>query len=300
MIEGIRNSKAKKFVFEHNNLEDLEAKLASVALHQPKIIAFESVYSIYGSIAPLDRICDLAEQYGALILLNEVHGVGIYGPRGAGIAEHLDWSRPSSQACVSSRVHIIIGSLGKAFGNVGGYVAGSAKLVDFIRSFAPGYKFTTTLPPHVIAGATAAVELLKVDSSQRIAQQHSVRKTKHLLRDLNIPVISVPSHVVPIHVGNGELAKAITAKLLIDDRIHIQAITYPAVAFGEERLRITPTTLHTDELVEQLGYSLARVWKEFGAPTSSDWAARGEGGLLRIRWNKCGKMNSWSGKGNGT
>lgn len=284
MIEGIRNSKSAKLIFEHNSMTDLEAKLASIPVSQPKIIAFESVYSIYGSIAPIDRICDLAKQYGALTLVNEVHGVGIYGRRGGGITDHLDWSSPeSTQLGVVPRVDIIVGSLAKAFGNIGGYVVGSAKFVNILRSFALEFKFTTTLPPHVIAGATAAVELLKCDSSQRIAHQHAVRKTKLLLRDLDIPVISGPSHIVPVHIGNAELANAITDKLLVEDGIYIQAINYPAVAVGGERLRITPTPLHTDESIERLGSLLTAIWKELKVPTLSE-CVKGSEGQDRDRW----------------
>ena len=275
MIAGIRHSKAQKLIFKHNNLEDLEAKLASLPLDQPKIIAFESVYSMCGSIAPIEQICDLAEKYGAITFLDEVHAVGMYGIRGAGVAEHLDWSRDSSSRSVMSRVDIITGTLGKAYGNVGGYIAGSAKLVDTVRSLAPGFIFTTSLPPHVMAGATAAVEYQKQTLSDRIAQQLAVRKTKQLLADLDIPVVPGPSHIVPVLIGDAALAKAASDKLLQDEGVYVQAINYPTVAVGEERLRVTPTPGHTDELIQQLGQSMKRVWKELGVPTVSDWAARG-------------------------
>jgi 5-aminolevulinate synthase len=275
MIAGIRHSKAQKMIFKHNNLEDLEAKLSSLPSNQPKIIAFESVYSMCGSIAPIEQICDLAEQYGAITFLDEVHAVGMYGSCGAGVAEHLDWSRDPNTRSVMSRVDIITGTLGKAYGNVGGYIAGSAKLVDTVRSLAPGFIFTTSLPPHVMAGATAAVEYQKQNLSDRVAQQLAVRKTKQLLADLDIPVVPGPSHIVPVLIGDAALAKAASDKLLHDEGVYVQAINYPTVAVGEERLRVTPTPGHTDELIQQLGQSMKRVWRELGVPTVSDWIAMG-------------------------
>lgn len=275
MIAGIRHSKAQKMIFKHNDLEDLEAKLASLPRKQPKIIAFESVYSMCGSIAPIEQICDLAEKYGAITFLDEVHAVGMYGKRGAGIAEHLDWNRSPTSRSVMSRVDIISGTLGKAFGNVGGYIAGSSNLVDTIRSLAPGFIFTTSLPPHVMAGATAAVEFQKGAMSQRIAQQIAVRKTKQMLADLDIPVIPGPSHIVPVLIGNAALAKEVSDALLHEEGVYIQAINYPTVGVGEERLRITPTPGHTNELIEKLGLSMKRVWRKLNVPTVSDWTAMG-------------------------
>lgn len=275
MIAGIRHSKAQKLIFKHNNLEDLEQKLASLPRDQPKIIAFESVYSMCGSIAPIEQICDLAEKYGAITFLDEVHAVGMYGSRGAGVAEHLDWNRPPTSRSVMDRVDIITGTLGKAFGNVGGYIAGSAKLVDTVRSLAPGFIFTTSLPPHVMAGATAAVDFQKGTLSERIAQQLAVRKTKAMLAALDIPVVPGPSHIVPVLIGDAALAKKVSDKLLVDEGVYVQAINYPTVAVGEERLRITPTPGHTDELIAKLGESLKRVWKDLGVPTVSEWTKRG-------------------------
>jgi 5-aminolevulinate synthase len=275
MIAGIRHSKAQKLIFKHNNLQDLEEKLASLPRDQPKIIAFESVYSMCGSIAPIEQICDLAEKYGAITFLDEVHAVGMYGSRGAGVAEHLDWSRRAGTRSVMDRVDIITGTLGKAFGNVGGYIAGSAKLVDTVRSLAPGFIFTTSLPPHVMAGATAAVDFQKGTLSERVAQQLAVRKTKAMLAALDIPVVPGPSHIVPVLIGDAALAKKVSDKLLVDEGVYVQAINYPTVAVGEERLRITPTPGHTDELITKLGESMKRVWKELGVPTVSDWTKRG-------------------------
>lgn len=228
-----------------------------------------------GSIAPIEQICDLAEKYGAITFLDEVHAVGMYGSRGAGVAEHLDWHRDASTRSVMSRVDIITGTLGKAFGNVGGYIAGSANFVDSIRSLAPGFIFTTSLPPHVMAGATAAVEYQKNTTADRVAQQLAVRKTKKLLADLDIPVVPGPSHIVPVLIGEAALAKAVSDKLLLDEGVYVQAINYPTVAVGEERLRFTPTPGHTDALIEQLGQSMKRVWSQLGVPTISDWAAKG-------------------------
>jgi len=275
MIAGIRHSRAPKMIFKHNDLADLEAKLASLPLEQPKIIVFESVYSMCGSISPIEKICDLAEQYGAITFLDEVHAVGMYGQRGAGVAEHLDWERSVDKRSVMDRVDIITGTLGKAYGNVGGYIAGSRNLVDTVRSLAPGFIFTTSLPPHVMAGATAAVEYQKQTLSDRIAQQLAVRKTKQLLSELDIPVVPGPSHIVPVLIGDAALAKRVSDKLLHDEGVYVQAINYPTVAVGEERLRFTPTPGHTDELIAQLGESMKRVWKELDVPTVSEWTARG-------------------------
>jgi len=275
MIAGIRHSRAPKMIFKHNDLVDLEAKLASLPLEQPKIIAFESVYSMCGSISPIEKICDLAEKYGAITFLDEVHAVGMYGQRGAGVAEHLDWGRSVDKRSVMDRVDIITGTLGKAYGNVGGYIAGSRNLVDTVRSLAPGFIFTTSLPPHVMAGATAAVEYQKQTLSDRIAQQLAVRKTKQLFSELDIPVVPGPSHIVPVLIGNAALAKTVSDKLLHDEGVYVQAINYPTVAVGEERLRFTPTPGHTDELIAQLGESMKRVWRELDVPTVSEWAALG-------------------------
>jgi 5-aminolevulinate synthase len=297
MIAGMRHSKAEKFIFKHNNLADLESKLASLPVSQPKIIAFESVYSMCGSIAPIEQICDLAEKYGAITFLDEVHAVGMYGPRGAGVAEHLDWSRSLNSRSVMARVDIISGTLGKAFGNVGGYIAGSAKFVDTIRSLAPGFIFTTSLPPHVMAGATAAVEFQKQTLEERIKQQLAVRKTKKVLAECGIPVVPGPSHIVPVLIGDAALAKQVSDKLLADEGIYVQAINYPTVAVGEERLRITPTPGHTDELIYRLGESMKNVWKELQVPTVTDWIARGGragvGVLERNLLIQFGRINSW-------
>ncbi|KAF2404226.1 delta-aminolevulinic acid synthase [Trichodelitschia bisporula] len=278
MIQGIRHSGAKKMVFKHNDLADLEAKLASVAPDVPKIIAFESVYSMCGSIGPIEGICDLAEKYGAITFLDEVHAVGMYGPHGAGVAEHLDYEahlagRP--KGTIMDRCDIITGTLGKAYGCVGGYIAGSAKLVDAIRSLAPGFIFTTTLPPSVMAGAQAAIEYQMEYQGDRRLQQLHTRAVKEALKEKDIPVIPNPSHIIPCLVGSAEIAKQASDILLEDWGIYVQAINYPTVPVGQERLRITPTPGHTREYRDRLVEALDTVWNDLGIKRTSEWAAQG-------------------------
>lgn len=278
MIQGIRHSGAKKMVFRHNDLADLEAKLASLSPDQPKIIAFESVYSMCGSVGPIEAICDLADKYGALTFLDEVHAVGMYGPNGAGVAEHLDFEAHASgrpRGTVMDRVDIITGTLGKAYGCVGGYIAGSAKMVDTIRSLAPGFIFTTSLPPATMAGARAAIEYQMAQPGDRVLQQVHTRALKSKLNSLDLPVISNPSHIVPVLVGDAELAKRASDMLLEDHGIYVQAINYPTVPRGEERLRFTPTPGHTEELQDDLAAALVDVWQKLGIKKTSDWAAQG-------------------------
>ncbi|CAG7959501.1 unnamed protein product [Penicillium salamii] len=284
MIQGIRHSGAKKMVFKHNDLEDLETKLASLPLSTPKIIAFESVYSMCGSIAPIEKIQDLAEKYGALTFLDEVHAVGMYGPHGAGVAEHLDYDKWDSQdtaspqntkGTVQDRIDIITGTLGKAYGSVGGYIAGSAAMVDTIRSLAPGFIFTTSLPPSTMAGANTAIEYLAQEPRERTLQQLHTRAVKKSLNDLDIPVIPNPSHIVPLLVGDAELAKKASDKLLEEHGIYVQAINYPTVPRGEERLRITPTPGHVKPLRDHLVEAVQAVWNDLGLKRTSDWKAQG-------------------------
>ncbi|KAJ6164452.1 hypothetical protein N7470_003124 [Penicillium chermesinum] len=284
MIQGIRHSGAKKMVFKHNDLEDLEVKLASLPANVPKIIAFESVYSMCGSIAPIEKICDLAEKYGAITFLDEVHAVGMYGPHGAGVAEHLDYDIYASQdtatpqstkGTVMDRIDIITGTLGKAYGCVGGYIAGSANLVDTIRSLAPGFIFTTSLPPATMAGADAAIQYQSQQPRDRVLQQLHTRAVKSALKELDIPVIPNPSHIVPLLVGNAEVAKQASDKLLEEHGIYVQAINYPTVPRGEERLRITPTPGHTKELRDHLVKAVDAVWKDLGIKRTSDWQSVG-------------------------
>lgn len=284
MIQGIRHSGAKKMVFKHNDLEDLEAKLASLPLHVPKIIAFESVYSMCGSIAPIEKICDLADKYGAITFLDEVHAVGMYGPHGAGVAEHLDYDIYASQdtanprsikGTVMDRCDIITGTLGKAYGCVGGYIAGSAAMVDAIRSLAPGFIFTTSLPPATMAGADTSIQYQARYKRDRVLQQLHTRAVKEALKELDIPVIPNPSHIVPVLVGDAELAKLASDKLLEEHDIYVQAINYPTVPRGQERLRITPTPGHNKAHRDHLVQALQTVWNELGIRRTSDWKALG-------------------------
>ncbi|KAF3903896.1 hypothetical protein ABW20_dc0109066 [Dactylellina cionopaga] len=278
MIQGIRHSGAKKMVFKHNDLADLEAKLASLPPDVPKIIAFESVYSMCGSVGPIEEICDLADKYGAITFLDEVHAVGMYGPTGAGVAEHLDFEAHATgqpRGTVMDRVDIITGTLGKAYGCVGGYIAGSGLLVDAIRSLAPGFIFTTSLPPSVMAGAKTAIEYQMNYAGDRRMQQIHTREVKDELNSRDIPVIPNPSHIVPLLVGNAELAKKASDRLLDVHGIYVQAINYPTVPVGQERLRITPTPGHTAELQSHLLESLEEVWTTLEIPRTSDWAAKG-------------------------
>ncbi|KAJ5463186.1 hypothetical protein N7475_008130 [Penicillium sp. IBT 31633x] len=284
MIQGIRHSGAKKMVFKHNDMEDLEAKLASLPLGTPKIIAFESVYSMCGSIAPIEKICDLAEKYGALTFLDEVHAVGMYGPHGAGVAEHLDYgiyasqdtaSPQSTKGTVQDRIDIITGTLGKAYGCVGGYIAGSAAMVDTIRSLAPGFIFTTSLPPATMAGADAAIQYQVQQPRDRVLQQLHTRAVKTAFKELDIPVIPNPSHIVPLLVGSAELAKQASDKLLEEHGIYVQAINYPTVPRGEERLRITPTPGHVKHLRDHLVQAVQTVWNDLGLKRTSDWQSQG-------------------------
>ncbi|RWA14013.1 hypothetical protein EKO27_g1107 [Xylaria grammica] len=280
MIAGIRHSKARKIIFEHNNLVDLETKLASLPPGVPKIIAFESVYSMSGSISPIKEICDLADKYGAITFLDEVHAVGMYGPNGAGIAEHLDFDAYSDanfghghpKGTVQDRIDIITGTLGKAFGCVGGYIAGSAKMVDTIRSLAPGFIFTTTLPPSTMAAAQTAIEYQMSTLADRRKQQLHTRATKDALISKGLPVIPNPSHIIPVLVGNAATAKAASDLLLKDWGIYIQAINYPTVPMGEERLRITPTPGHVGKFRDHLVTALDSVWTQLGIKRTSEWA----------------------------
>lgn len=283
MIQGIRHSGAKKVIFKHNDLEDLESKLKMWPRETPKVIAFESVYSMCGSIGPIKEICDLAEKYGALTFLDEVHAVGLYGPRGAGVAEHLDFNAhleagqnsKAIKGSVMDRVDIITGTLGKAYGTVGGYVAGSKNFIDMIRSYAPGFIFTTSLPPATVAGARASVIYQKMHMGDRALKQINVRKVKEKLAAIDIPVVPGPSHIIPVLVGNAGLAKAASDKLLVEHGIYVQAINYPTVAVGEERLRVTVTPRHTSEQIDGLVKALDNVFTELGINRVGDWTKLG-------------------------
>ncbi|KAH0613041.1 uncharacterized protein H6S33_009421 [Morchella sextelata] len=295
MIQGIRHSGAKKLVFKHNDLKDLEEKLQSIPANYPKIIAFESVYSMCGSVGPIKEICDLAEKYGAITFLDEVHAVGMYGPHGAGVAEHLDFEAHAagrSEGTVMDRIDIITGTLGKAYGCVGGYIAGSSLFVDMIRSLAPGFIFTTSLPPATMAGADAAIDYQMHYHGDRRLQQLHTRAVKESLQDRDIPVIPNPSHIVPILVGSAELARQASDSLLEDHGIYVQAINYPTVPVGQERLRITPTPGHTETYRTHLIEALETVWNDLGIKRTSDW--RAEGGLCGVGVDDVKVENIWT------
>ena len=251
MIEGIRHGRCDKVIWRHNDLADLEAKLKSLDPARPKVVAFESVYSMDGDIAPIGRICDLAQRYGALTYLDEVHAVGMYGPRGGGIAERDG---------VLSRVDIIEGTLAKAFGVMGGYVAASAVLIDAIRSTAPGFIFTTSLAPILAAGAVASVCHLKQSSEERTLQQKHAALLKRELSRLGLPVTLSPSHVVPVIVGDPVLCKRLTDRLLAEFQIYVQPINYPTVPKGTERIRLTPGPLHGELEIARLVAALDQLW----------------------------------------
>ncbi|HEX3673312.1 MAG TPA: 5-aminolevulinate synthase [Rhizomicrobium sp.] len=251
MIEGIRRGGAEKKVFKHNDLADLEAQLRVADPDAPKLIAFESVYSMDGDFGPIAGICDLAGKYGAMTFLDEVHGVGLYGPRGAGVA---------ARDGAMHRVDIIEGTLAKAFGVMGGYIAASADLVDCIRSFAPGFIFTTSLPPAITAGVLASVRHLKTSEVERGALHERSARLKRLFAEAGLPVMNSPSHVVPVFVGDAVTCKAVSDALLLDHAIYVQPINYPTVPRGQERLRFTPSPLHTDEMMDALVAALDQVW----------------------------------------
>ncbi|WCR58621.1 MAG: 5-aminolevulinate synthase [Wolbachia endosymbiont of Ctenocephalides felis wCfeF] len=253
MIEGIKSGKRPKYIFRHNDIDHLEQLLKSVGRKTPKIIAFESVYSMDGDIAPLKEICDLADQYNAITYLDEVHAVGMYGPRGGGIAEREG---------LMNRVTVLQGTLSKAFGVMGGYIASSKSLVDVIRSSAPGFIFTTAMSPVLAAAAKASVEHLKSSSVEREKQKQVAEKVKNSLRNAGISFIPTETHIIPIIIGNPELSK-IASKLLFDEHgIYVQHINYPTVPKGTERFRITPTPYHTDEMIRHLTESLVKVFEK--------------------------------------
>jgi 5-aminolevulinate synthase len=257
MIEGVRQSGAEKRIWRHNDVAHLEELLQSVPADRPKLIVFESLYSMDGDIAPIHAICDLAERYGAMTYVDEVHAVGMYGPRGGGIAEREG---------AMERVDVIEGTLAKAFGCMGGYIAASAQLVDAVRSYAPGFIFTTALPPAVCAAATAAIRHLKTSHWERERHQERAARTKAVLEAAGFPILPGDTHIVPVMVGDPEKCKAATDMLLAEHGIYIQPINYPTVPRGLERLRLTPSPYHDDGLIDALAEALVVVWHRLGLP----------------------------------
>ena len=251
MIEGIRHSRAQKVLWRHNDVADLEAKLAALPADVPKIVAFESVYSMDGDICPMREIVEVAEKYGAMTYLDEVHAVGLYGLRGGGISE---------QEGLADRITLIEGTLGKAFGVVGGYVTGSAALCDFIRSFASGFIFTTALPPAVAAAARASIAHLKVSQMERMRQRRQVAKLRAALDAAGIPHMANESHIVPVMIGHPLKTKMIADMLMDGWGIYVQPINYPTVPKGTERLRFTPSPMHSDADIDHLMVALNALW----------------------------------------
>ncbi len=260
MIEGIRHSRADKKIFRHNDVEDLDRLLGELEPQRPKLVAFESVYSMDGDIGPIGDICDIADKYNAMTFLDEVHAVGMYGERGAGVAErdgHMD------------RITVIQGTLAKAFGVVGGYIAGSAALCDFIRSFGSGFIFSTSMPPAVAAGALASVRYLKEHNEIRVAHQERAATLKRRFAEAGIPVMPSLSHIVPVLVGDPVSCKQTSDMLLHGHGIYVQPINYPTVARGTERLRFTPSPLHSDADIDRLIVAIRQVWTALGLKTAA-------------------------------
>ncbi|WP_266033375.1 5-aminolevulinate synthase [Brucella intermedia] len=258
MIEGIRRSGAEKFIFRHNDAAHLDELMSSVDPERPKIVAFESVYSMDGDIAPIAAICDVAEKHGALTYLDEVHAVGLYGKCGGGVAEREG---------LAHRLTVIEGTLAKAFGVMGGYVTGPSLLIDVIRSMADSFIFTTSLCPHLAAGALAAIQHVKAHPEDRDRQAANATRLKAMLRDAGLPVLDTPSHILPVIVGDAHLCRRISERLLAEHAIYVQPINYPTVARGQERLRITPTPFHTEAHMRSLIDALLEVGRDLS------WAA---------------------------
>jgi 5-aminolevulinate synthase len=257
MIQGVRQSGMEKKIFRHNDLAHLRELLAAAGRHRPKLIVFESVYSMDGDIAPIKEICDLAQEFGALTYIDEVHAVGLYGPRGGGIADRDG---------LMDRIDVIEGTLAKGFGTMGGYITANKAIVDAVRSYAPEFIFTTALPPALCAAARASIEHLKASQEERSAHQRQTQLTKEILTEAGLPVLATETHIVPLIVGDARQCKAASDLLLEKHNIYIQPINYPTVPKGTERLRITPTPLHTDEMIIALRHALVSVWAQLELP----------------------------------
>jgi 5-aminolevulinate synthase len=253
MIEGVRHSRADKVIWKHNDPEDLDRKLATIAPDRPKIVAFESVYSMDGDICPMQEIVEVAEKHGAMTYLDEVHAVGLYGPRGGGVSEELG---------LADRITLIEGTLGKAYGVMGGYITGSHELCDFVRSFASGFIFTTALPPAVAAGARASIAHLKTSQIERARQRQQVAKLRSGLDRAGIPHLDNPSHIIPVMIKDPVKCRELADILMNDYGIYVQPINYPTVPKGTERLRFTPSPYHTDADIDHLINSLTVLWRQ--------------------------------------
>src|SRR6201995_2818704 len=269
MIGAIRQAGCERQLFRHSDMAHLEELLRAAGPDRPKLIACESLYSMDGDIAPLAKICDLAERYGAMTYVDEVHAVGMYGPRGGGIAERDG---------VMDRIDILEGTLAKAFGCLGGYIASNANLIDAVRSFAPGFIFTTALPPPICAAATAAIRHLRSSQVERRRHQERAARLKSALYAVGLPVLASETHIVPVFVGEPDLCKQATDLLLQDHGVYIQPINYPTVPRGTERLRITPSPFHDDGLIDALAEALVDVWERLRLPLGARGVARQEGG----------------------
>ena len=259
MISGIQRAQktgqCEKRIFKHNDLYDLEAQLKTVPLETPKLIAFESVYSMDADIAPIKEICDLADKYNALTYIDEVHAVGMYGPQGGGVCEERG---------LMDRIDIIQGTLAKAFGMIGGYIAADSVIIDAVRSLASGFIFTTSIPPSTAAGALRSVRVLKVTPEKRIKHQERANALKERLRNAGYDFIDGDTHIVPLMVGDPVKCQAISDRLIEEYSIYAQPINYPTVPRGTERLRLTPSPFHTDAMMDDLIFALGKVWDEFG------------------------------------
>ena len=267
MIQGVRQSGMQKHIFRHNDLKHLRDLLTATDRHRPKLICFESVYSMDGDVAPIAAICDLAEEYGAMTYIDEVHAVGLYGPRGGGIAELHG---------LMERIDIIEGTLAKGFGVMGGYIAANKAIIDAVRSYAPEFIFTTALPPALCAAARASIDHLKTSGTERAQHQAQVQRTKDMLAGAGLPVMPTATHIVPLMVGDARLCKAASDMLLDRHNIYIQPINYPTVPKGTERLRITPTPLHNEAMITELRDALVAVWASLELPRGLPLASLSE------------------------